>query len=92
LGLQAVRCLPVKDAVTPAEQSIFELHVFLHVEENERAESFPLASTQRVATEFARIVGSLRVLLANLLAFLGLAVLPAGETARYEQFKNWLQR
>jgi hypothetical protein len=30
-----------------------ELHVFLHVEENERAEFFPLASTGGVAAELA---------------------------------------
>ena len=39
-----------------------------------------------------RIVHPPVLLLANLLAFLGLAVLPAGETARREQFKIWLQR
>jgi hypothetical protein len=84
--------LPVKNAVAPAVQSIFELHVFLHVEENERAESFPLASSGGVATEFARIVHSSVGLLANLLAFLVLPVLPAGEIARRERLKNWLQR
>jgi len=31
-------------------------------------------------------------LLANLLAFLGFPVLPAGEIATIEQFENWLQR
>ena len=62
--------LPIKNAVTPTEQSVFLLHVFLHVEENERAESFPLASSRRVVAEFVRIVHSLVVLLANLLAFL----------------------
>jgi hypothetical protein len=62
--------LPVKNAVTPAIQSVFELHVFLPVEENERAEFFPLASSGGVAAESVRIVGSLAALLANLLAFL----------------------
>jgi hypothetical protein len=45
-----------------------------------------------VAAEFVRIVVSALVLLANLLAFLGLAVLPAGEAARRERLKIWLQR
>ena len=76
----------------PAVQSEFELHVFLHVEENERAEFFPLASSGRVAPEFVRIVRLPVVLLANLLAFLVYPVLPAGEIARRERFKNWLQR
>ena len=53
---------------------------------------FPLASCAGVLTQSARIVVSRFVLLANPLAFLGLAVLPAGETARREQFKIWLQR
>ncbi len=75
-----------------AVQSIFELHVFLHVEENERAEFFPLESSGGVAAEFVRIVPSLVVLLANLLAFLVFAVLPAGEIAHRERFKIWLQR
>jgi hypothetical protein len=68
------------------------LHVFLHVEKNERAEFFPLASSSGVAAESVRIVHSLVALLANLLAFLSKPVLPAGEIARREQFKNWLQR
>src|SRR5207244_12560950 len=76
--------LPIENAATPAVESILELHVFPHVEENERAEPFPLASTERVAAESARMVHSRNGLLANLLAFLGLAVLPAGETARGE--------
>ena len=75
-----------------AVQSIFELHVFLHVEENERAEFFPLASSRRVAAECVRIVHPPVALLANLLAFLGFPVLPAGETAHLKQFKIWLQR
>jgi hypothetical protein len=62
------------------------LHVFLHVEENARAEVFPLASSAGVAAELVRIVDSLVGLLANLLAFLAKPVLPAGETARREQF------
>jgi hypothetical protein len=37
-------------------------------------------------------VRSLLGLLANLLAFLGFPVLPAGETALRKQFKKWLQR
>ena len=78
--------LPIKNAVTPAEQSVFELHVFLHVEENALAEVFPLASSAGVAAELVRIVDSLVGLLANLLAFLAKPVLPAGETARREQF------
>jgi hypothetical protein len=80
-------CLPVKNAVTPAEQSVFQLHVFLHVEENERAEFFPLASSRGVAAESVRIVHSPVALLANLLAFLGFPVLPAGEVARRERVK-----
>ena len=76
----------------PAEQSVFELHVFLHVEENERAEFFPLGSTGGVATESVRIVDSRLSLLANLLAFLGFPVLPAGEAPRREGLKIWLQR
>ena len=91
LLLRAV-VLPVKNAVTPAIQSIFELHVFLHVEENERAEFFSLASSGGVAAEFVRIVHSRGVLLANLLALLSKPVLPAGEIARRERFKFWLQR
>ncbi len=71
-----------------AEQSIFELHVFLHVEENERVEFFRLASSCGVAIELVRIVHS-RV---GLLAFLVFPVLPAGETAHFKQFKFWLQR
>ena len=84
--------LPIENAATPAVESILELHVFPHVEENARTEIFPLASCAGVSAEFVRIVHSLVVLLANLLAFLGLAVLPAGETAALEQFKIWLQR
>ena len=84
--------LPVKNAVSPAIQSVFELHVFLHVEENERAEFFPLASSRRVVAESVRIVHSRVGLLANLLAFLSKPVLPAGEIARRERFKIWLQR
>jgi hypothetical protein len=68
------------------------LHVFLHVEENERAEFFPLASSGGVAAEFVRIVHSPVDLLANLLAFLVFPVLRAGEIARRERFKIWLQR
>ena len=71
---------------------VFQLHVFLHVEENERAEFFPLASSGGVLTESVRIVASPVDLLANLLAFLVLPVLPAGEIARRERFKIWLQR
>ena len=76
----------------PAIHSVFELHVFLHIEENERAGFFPLASSRRVAAELVRIVHSPVDLLANLLAFLVFPVLPAGETAHFKQFKNWLQR
>jgi hypothetical protein len=68
------------------------LHVFLHVEENERAEFFPLESSRGVAAESVRIVSSALSLLANLLAFLSKPVLPAGEIARLERFKIWLQR
>jgi hypothetical protein len=68
------------------------LHVFLHVEENEREEFFPLESTGGVAAECVRIVASPVVLLANLLAFLSKPVLPAGETTQFKQFKIWLQR
>jgi len=66
--------------------------VFLHVEENERTEFLPLESTRGVAAEFVRIVSSALVLLANSLTFLGFPVLSAGETARRERFKIWLQR
>jgi len=49
------KCCPAsKNAVTPAIHSVFELHVFLHVEENERAEFFPLASADEVAAELVR--------------------------------------
>jgi hypothetical protein len=68
------------------------LHVFLHVEENERAEFYPLESSGGVAPEFVRIVHSPFVLLANLLAFLSKAVLPAEEIAHLKRFKIWLQR
>ena len=84
--------LPIENAATPAVESILELHVFLHVEENERAESFPLGSSRRVVAELVRIVASPSVLLANLLAFLSKAVLPAGEVVRLERLKTWLQR
>jgi hypothetical protein len=76
----------------PAIQSIFQLHAFLHVEENEHAEFFPLASTGGVAAESVRIVHSPVALLANLLALLSKPVLPAGEVARGERLKIWLQR
>jgi hypothetical protein len=68
------------------------LHVFLHVEENERAEFLPLESSRGVVAELVRIVHSRVALLANLLAFLGFPVLPAGEIARRERLKIWLQR
>src|SRR5438876_10433341 len=78
--------LPIENAATPAVESILELHGFLHVEEKHaHAETFPLASSDGVVAEFVRIVHSLVALLANLLAFLGLAVLPAGEAARCER-------
>ena len=76
----------------PTVHSVLELHVFLHVEENERAEFFLLESNRRVMAELVRIVHSRHDLLANLLAFLSKPVLPAGEIARRERFKNWLQR
>jgi len=41
--------LPIENAATPAVESILELRVFPHVEENERTEIFPLASSRRVA-------------------------------------------
>jgi len=41
--------LPIENAATPAVESILELHVFPHVEENARTEIFPLASSRRVA-------------------------------------------
>ena len=84
--------LPVKIAVTPAIQSVFELHAFLHVEENARAEFFPLTSTRGVAAEFARIVSSALDLLAIPLAFGLRTVLPAGEAPLGEALKIWLQR
>jgi hypothetical protein len=65
----------------PAVHSVFELHVFLHVEENERAEFFPLAGSGGVEAELGRIVHSRSVLLANLLAFLVFPVLPTEEVA-----------
>ena len=71
----------------PAEQSVFELHAFLHVEENERAEFFPLASSGGVVAESVRIVHPLVDLLANLLAFLVFPVLPAGEVAHIKRLK-----
>src|SRR5438105_2531052 len=84
--------LPIKNAVTSAVHSVFQLHVFLHVEENERAEFFPLESCRRVVAELARIVCSPIDPLANLLAFVSKPVLPAGEVARRERLKIWLQR
>ena len=45
-----------------------------------------------MVAESVRIVASALVLLANLLAFLSKAVLPAGEVARRERLKIWLQR
>ena len=65
---------------------------FLHVEENERAEFLPLASSRGVAAESVQIVGSLVALRANPLAFLAKPVLPAGEAAQVERLKIWLQR
>ena len=66
---------------------------FLHVEEKHaRAETFPLASSGGVVAEHALIVNSRGGSLANLLALSLKPVLPAGETARCEQFKIWLQR
>ena len=41
--------LPIENAATPAVESILELRVFSHVEENERTEIFPLTSSRRVA-------------------------------------------
>jgi len=84
--------LPIKNAVVPAVESVFELHGFLHVKENARAEVFPLASSGRVVAEPARIVHSLLGLLAILLALSLKPVLPAGEVARCERLKIWLQR
>jgi hypothetical protein len=52
-----------------AIESVLELHLFLDVEENARAEFSPLESTGRVAREFVRIVVSAVDLLTNLLAF-----------------------
>jgi len=84
--------LPIENAATPAVESILELHVFPHVEENARVEFFPLESSRGVVAEFVRIVHSPVDLLANLLAFLSKPVLQLEKTARREQFKNWLQR
>ncbi len=53
-----------------AIESVFELHIVLHVGENERAEFFPLASSGGVVEQFVRIVDARLFLLANLLAFL----------------------
>ena len=53
---------------------------------------FPLESSRGVVAELVRIVRSRVVLLANLLAFLFFPVLPAGEVARREWLKIWLQR
>jgi hypothetical protein len=61
---------------------------FLQVEENKRAELFPLASSGGIGAEPARIVYPRF----DLLAFLSKPVLPAGEIARRERFKIWLQR
>jgi hypothetical protein len=68
------------------------LHVFLHIEENERTEFFSLASSRRLVAELVRIVHSRVAFLANLLAFVGFPVLPAEEVAHIKQFKKWLQR
>jgi hypothetical protein len=62
----------------------FKLHEMVRI--------VPLASSGGVAAEFVRIVGPPVALLANLLAFLVFPVLPAGEIARRERFKIWLQR
>src|SRR5438552_18701705 len=62
--------LPIENAATPAVESILELHVFAHVEENERAEFVPLESSRRVVAEFVRIGQSRVDLLATLLSFL----------------------
>ena len=80
--------LPIENAATPAVESILELHVFPHVEENARVEFFPLESSRGVVAEFVRIVHSP----VAPLAFLSKAVLPAGEIARGERLKIWLQR
>ena len=84
--------LPIENTATPAVESILELHVFPHVEENARVEFFPLESSRGVAAESVRIVHSRVGLLANLLAFLVFPVLPAGEVAHIKRLKNWLQR
>ena len=62
--------LPIKNAVMPAVESVFELQVFLHIDENARTEFSPLASSRGVLAEFARIILFAAVLLANPLAFL----------------------
>jgi len=49
-------------------------------------------SSGGVVPESVRIVDSRSAVVANLLAFLVFFVLPAGETAVLQQFKNWLQR
>jgi hypothetical protein len=68
--LRLLVILPVKSTVAPAIHPIFLLHVFLHGEENARAEFSPLASSRGVVAEFVRIVFFLVDLLAIPLAFL----------------------
>jgi hypothetical protein len=84
--------LPIKNAVMLAVESVFELHVFLHVEENARTECSPLASCRGVLAEFARILVSARYLLAIPLAFVSQSEPPAGEAAALERLTLWLQR
>ena len=84
--------LPIKIAVTPAIQSIFELHVSLHVEENARAEFYSLGSSRGVVAEFARIVLSALDLLAIPLAFVLPNLPDDGEAPRREVLTVWLQR
>ena len=71
---------------------IFLLHVFLHVEENARAEFSPLASSRRVLAELARIVFFLIDLLAIPLAFVVPNLPNDGEVPPREVLTVWLQR
>jgi hypothetical protein len=66
--LLGVVLLPVVLAVFTRTDAVFELHVSLHVQEDERAEFRSLESSRGVLAEYARILCSGRALLAILLA------------------------
>ena len=69
-------------------KSIFQLHGFLHVQENARAKSFLLGSSRGRVAEYASSLD----LAAFPLALDLRKVLPTREIRRREEFKFWLQR